>query len=88
MDDGSYWENQHPDVVVLDASQDWKMIKRISLNIGRKHYHATSVEDLLALDRVKEGDRVVVIMAKDDLEQEQQSTEFQVIAKYTCCLFI
>jgi hypothetical protein len=29
-----------------------------------------------------------VIMAKDDLEQEQQSTEFQVIAKYTCCLFI
>jgi DNA repair exonuclease SbcCD nuclease subunit len=57
-------------VLVLDASQDWKMIERISLDSGRKHYCATSVEDLLALDRVKKGDRVVVIMAKDDFEQE------------------
>ena len=39
-------------LVVLDASQDWKMIERISLHIGRKHYRATSVEDLLALDSV------------------------------------
>jgi hypothetical protein len=48
------------------------MIKRISLDIGRKHYCAMSVEDLLALDRVKKGDRVVVIMAKDDFEQERR----------------
>jgi hypothetical protein len=47
------------------------MIERISLDSGRKHYCATSVEDLLALDRVKKGDRVVVIMAKDDFEQER-----------------
>jgi DNA repair exonuclease SbcCD nuclease subunit len=62
-------------LVVLDASQDWKMIKRISLDIGRKHYHATSVEDLLTLDRVKEGDRVVVTMAKHDFEQERRQAE-------------
>jgi DNA repair exonuclease SbcCD nuclease subunit len=66
---------QAKSLVVLDASQDWKMIERISLDIGRKHYHATSVEDLLALDRVKEGDRVVVTMAKDDFEQERRQAE-------------
>ena len=43
---------QAKSLFVLNASQDWKMIERISLDIGRKHYHATSVEDLLALDSV------------------------------------
>lgn len=62
-------------LVVLDASQDWKMIKRISLDIGRKHYRATSVEDLLALDSVGAGDRDTVTMAKDDFEQERRQAE-------------
>jgi hypothetical protein len=51
------------------------MIERISLDTGRKHYCATSVEDLLALDRVRAGDRVVVTMAKDDFEQERRQAE-------------
>ena len=49
-----------------------KCIERIPLDIGRKHYRATSVEEVLALDGVKAGDRVVVTMAKDDLEQERR----------------
>jgi hypothetical protein len=63
----------HIDIFVpLPPIASWKMIERISLNIGRKHYCATSVEDLLGLDRVRAGDRVVVTMAKDDFEQERR----------------
>ena len=63
----------HIDIFVpLPPIASWKMIERISLDIGRKHYCATSVEDLLALDRVRAGDRVVVTMAKDDFEQERR----------------
>lgn len=48
-------------LVVLDASQDWKSIERIPLDIGRKHYCATSVQELLVLeDVIKAGDRVLV----------------------------
>lgn len=70
---------QQKSLVVLDASQGWKCIERIPLNIGRKHFRATSMEELMALDvasvvhdtssAVKSGDRVVVTLPKHDLEQ-------------------
>jgi len=69
--------------VVLDASEDWKCIEKIPLDIGRKHFRATSLKELLKLsvasmenmtvsstdNVVKSGDRVVVTLAKDDLEE-------------------
>ena len=56
--------------------------ERIPLDIGRKHFRVTSLNELLKLSVasnnngtlvVKSGDRVVVTMAKDDWEQARRS---------------
>jgi len=72
---------QKKSLVILDASQDWKCVDRIPLDIGRKHFRATSMEELIALTVVssdissvgdgvvKSGDRVVLTMAREDLEE-------------------
>lgn len=41
---------QQKSLLVLDSSDDWKCVERIPLNIGRKHFRATTVEELLALN--------------------------------------
>ena len=71
---------QRKSLVILDASQEWKCVERIPLDIGRKHFRATSLEELLALhvapvdhdkseNVVKLGDRVVVSLDKENLEE-------------------
>lgn len=41
--------HQRKALAVLDASQGWKCVERIPMDIGRKHYKPNSMQDLLAI---------------------------------------
>jgi DNA repair exonuclease SbcCD nuclease subunit len=68
-------------IVVLDATQGWKCIERIPIDIGRKHYKPGSLQELLDLHvvtdnnnnnnnnnnkRVMEGDRIVLTLSRKE----------------------
>jgi DNA repair exonuclease SbcCD ATPase subunit/DNA repair exonuclease SbcCD nuclease subunit len=40
---------QNKSLYVLDASQDWKIVERIPINLGRKHFRPISVDDFHSL---------------------------------------
>ena len=82
-------EAQQPKALaVLDATDGWKCIERIPLDIGRKHFRVASLDEFLALKSlnntiglekekkqqqraliVNAGDRVVLSMGRDELEE-------------------
>lgn len=55
-------EAQQPKaLVVVDSTKDWATVERIPLDIGRKHFRATTVEDFIKLepaDNVERGPQV------------------------------
>lgn len=71
-------EAQQPKALaVLDASLGWKLVERIPMHLGRKHFRPATVSEFLKLEPVEEngpgagvrpGDRVVLVV--DRLEQE------------------
>jgi hypothetical protein len=71
---------QEKSLFVLDAA-DWSCVERIPLDIGRKHFSATSLEELLALNvaggnsigTIKAGDRGVVTIQKEELEEMRRA---------------
>jgi DNA repair exonuclease SbcCD nuclease subunit len=72
---------QQKSLVVLNARTNWSCVERIPLCIGRKHFSAASLEELLALNvvggncigAIKSGDRVVVTIQKDELEEMRRA---------------
>jgi DNA repair exonuclease SbcCD ATPase subunit len=64
---------------VLDSANGWVCTEKIPLDIGRKHYKTDTLGQLLELvpiDRegvVKAGDRVVVTIGKEELEEIRRS---------------
>ena len=76
---------QEKALLVLDASQNWKCVEEIPLAIGRRHWRAKSIKDLLELQvmndanmndsisgpfpLVNSGDRVVVSVYQEDVEE-------------------
>ena len=72
-------------LLVLDANQGWECVEEIPLALGRKHWRAKSIDELLELQIMNErnmndslvgpfplvnsGDRVVVSVHQEDLEE-------------------
>jgi DNA repair exonuclease SbcCD nuclease subunit len=73
-------------LVVLDAHQGWQPVDRIPLAVGRRHYKVADLDQFLRLQpaaahaedfagpMVRAGDRVVLSIAQQVLEQEQRRT--------------
>ena len=61
--------HQEKHILVLDSTQGWKTIESLPVNLGRKHFKADSVEELLMQQSsVRAGDRVVVTVSSEELE--------------------
>jgi len=77
--------SQKKALIILDRSAEWACVEEAPLNVGRKHFRAHSMEDLLNLSphlgndidltsyedgqMVRAGDRVVVSVPKEELEE-------------------
>lgn len=85
-------EAQQPkSLAVLDASQGWKCIDRIALNVGRKHFRPATLRDFLSLrvapifftgkrstgskSVVTAGDRVVFSVNKQKLDDLRRAPQ-------------
>ncbi len=77
-------------MLILDTSIDWKCIEEIPLNIGKKHWRTTSVDEFLGMKLCQEesfndsitgpismvmpGDRVVVSVDQEHIEIQRQES--------------
>ena len=61
--------HQDKHILVLDSSQGWKTMETLPVNLGRKHFKAESVQELLTnVSNVQAGDRVVVTVSSEELQ--------------------
>ena len=70
-------------LVVLDASQQWKCVERIPMNIGRRHFRITSVDELhqlppLESNALQAGDRVVCSFGKAEIDHMNDTVKEQI----------
>ena len=65
---------QAKSLAVLSAKDDWRCVERIPLDIGRKHFRFSSLDEFLGLSsgKVRPGDRVVLSIAREVLERHQR----------------
>lgn len=62
---------QDKHLAVLDASRDWECIERISLDVGKKHFKVSSLEELLELELGQHS------VPEVECEMEAASTPFK-----------
>jgi DNA repair exonuclease SbcCD nuclease subunit len=80
---------QEKALLILDVSQNWKCVKEIPMNVGKKHWRCRGIQELLDLQIMKnettldsvsrsfvsDGDRVVVSVHQEDLEEFRRNVQ-------------
>jgi len=84
--------NQDKALLVLDSSQNWNCVEEIPIVVGKRHWRCRSIDELLELQTmsadnmndsiagplslVSTGDRVVVSVYQEDLEELRREAKY------------